>query len=125
MRLIGLANEATIIVEAQQILALIDSGAQISTMSKSLVQALGLPVYKLNNLIEVEISGGGTTPYSGYVKARLTIHGIEQMGKDLLFMVTNDSPCMQRSPFNSGHCTFGRHCNWPPMRRGELFHQHG
>ena len=98
LRLIGLANEATIIIEAQQILVLIDSGAQISTMSKLLVQALGLPVYKLNNLIEIEVSGEGTTPYSGYVKARLTIPGIEQMGKDLLFMVTNDSPYMQRVP---------------------------
>ena len=46
-------------------------------MSESLVQALGLPVYKLNNLIEAEVSGGGTTPYSGYVIARLTIPGIE------------------------------------------------
>ena len=77
LRLIGLANEATIIVEGQQILALIDSGVQLSTMSKSLLQALGLPVYKLNNLIEAQVSGGGTTPYSGYVEARLAIPGIE------------------------------------------------
>ena len=77
LRLIGPANEATIIVEGQQILALIDSGAQLSLMSELLVQVLGLPVYKLNNLIEAEVSGGGTTPYSGYVEARLAIPGIE------------------------------------------------
>ena len=64
LRLIGLANEATIIVEGQQFLALIDSGAQLSMMSESLVQALRLPIHKLNNLIEAEVSGGGTTPYT-------------------------------------------------------------
>ena len=32
LRLIGLANEATIIVEGQEFPALIDSGAQLSTM---------------------------------------------------------------------------------------------
>ena len=102
LRLIDLANEATIIVEGQQFLALIDSGAQLSTMSELLVQALRLPIHKLNNLIEAEVSGGGTTPYTGYVKARLTIPGIKQMDKDSLFMVTNDSPYMQRVPIQLG-----------------------
>ena len=98
LRLLGPVNEATIIVEGQQILALIDSGAQLSTMSESLVQALRFPVHKLNNLIEAKVSGRGTTPYSRYVKARSTIPGIKQMDKDSLFMVTNDSPCTQRVP---------------------------
>ena len=77
LRLIGPANEATIIVEGQQFLALINSGAQLSMMSESLVQALRLPIHKLNNLIEAKVSGGGTTPYTGYVKDRLTIPGIK------------------------------------------------
>ena len=77
IRLIGLANEATITVEGQQYLALIDSGAQLSMMSELLVQALRLPIHKLNNLIEAEVSGGGTTPYTEYVEARLTIPGIK------------------------------------------------
>ena len=109
--LVGLANEATIIVEGQQFLALIDSGAQLSMMLESLVQALKLPIYKLNNLIEAEVSGRGTTPYTGYVKARLTIPGIEQIDKDSLFMVTNDSPYSQRVPSNLGHCILEKHYN--------------
>ena len=71
LRLIGPANEATIIVEGQEFPALIDSGAQLSTMSEALVQALKLPVHKLNTLIEAEVSGGNTIPYVGYVEARL------------------------------------------------------
>ena len=58
LRLIGPANEATIIVEGQEFKALIDSGAQLLTISESLVTALKLPVHKLNTLIEAEVSGG-------------------------------------------------------------------
>ena len=56
LRLIDSANEVTIIVEGQRFLALIDNGAQLSTMLESLVQALKLPVHKLNTVIEVETS---------------------------------------------------------------------
>ena len=96
LRLIGLANEATVIVEGQQFLALIDSGAQLSTMLESLVQALKLPVHKLNTLIEAEASGGGIIPYVGYTEARLAIPRIKKMDKDSLFMVSNNSPYTNR-----------------------------
>ena len=102
LRLIGPANEAAIMIEGQQFLALMDSGAQLSTMSESLVQALKLPVHQLNTLIEAEVSGGGVIPYTGYVEARLTIPGIKRMDKDSLFMVTNDSPYTQQVPVQLG-----------------------
>ena len=98
LRLIGLANEATVIVEGQKLPALIDSGAQLSTMSEALVQDLTLPIHKLNTLIEAEVSGGSTIPYVGYVEARLKIPGIAAMNKDSLFMVFNNSPYMNRVP---------------------------
>ena len=79
-----------------------DSGAQLSTMSELLVQALKLPICKLNTLIEAEVSGGGVTPYTGYAEARLAIPGIKQMDKDSLFMVTNDSPYTQWVPIQLG-----------------------
>ena len=94
LQFIGLANEATIIIEGQWFMALMDSGAQLSTMSESLVQALKLPICKLNTLIEAEVSGGG--------EAQLAIPGIKQMDKDSLFMVTNDSPYTQRVPIQLG-----------------------
>ena len=89
-------------IEGQWFLALVDSRAQLSTMLESLVQALKLLICKLNTLIEAEVSGGGITPYTGYVEARLTIPGIKQMDKDSLFMVTNDSLYMQRVPVQLG-----------------------
>ena len=71
-------------------------------MSESLVQALKLPIHKLNTLIEAEVSGGGTIPYVGYVEARLKIPSIQAMDKDSLFMVSNNSPCANRVPIQLG-----------------------
>ena len=102
LRLIGPANEATIIIEGQEFKALIDSGAQLSTISESLVTALKLPVHKLNTLIEAEVSRGGIIPYVGYVEARLKIPGIRAMNKDSLFMISNNSPYMERVPIQLG-----------------------
>ena len=102
LRLIGPANEVTVIVEGQKFPALIDSGAQLSTMSEALVQALKLPIHKLNTLIEAEVSGGSTVPYVGYIEARLQIPGIAAMNKDSLFMVSNNSPYMNRVPIQLG-----------------------
>ena len=98
VRLIGLANEAVILVEGQEFQALIDSGAQLLTMSEALVQAVKLPVHNLHTLIEAEVSGENTITYVGYVEARLQISGIQAMNKDSLFMVSNNSPYMDCVP---------------------------
>ena len=102
LRLIGLANEAIIIIEGQEFPALSNSGAQLSTMSEVLVQALKLPIHNLNTLIKAEVSGGNTIPYVGYVEARLQIPGIQAMNKNSLFMVSNNSPYMDRVPIQLG-----------------------
>ena len=41
-------------------------------------------------------------PYVGYVEARLQIPGIQAMNKDLLFMISNNSPYMDRVPIQLG-----------------------
>ena len=72
-------------------------------MSEALVQALKLPIHKLNTLIEeAEVSGGSTIPSVGYVEARLKIPGITAMNKDSLLMVSNNSPYMNRVPIQLG-----------------------
>ena len=81
---------------------MIDSGAQLSTILESLVTALKLPVHKLNTLIEAEVFERGTIPYIGYVEARLKMPGIKAMKKDSLFMVSNNSPYMERVPIQLG-----------------------
>ena len=71
LRLIGPANEVTAVVDDHEYLALIDSGAQLTQMSLSLVKTLGFPIHALNTITEAEPMGGGSVAYLGYVEARL------------------------------------------------------
>ena len=80
----------TVVVDYHEYPALIDSGAQLTQMSLSLVKTLGLPIHALNTIIEAEAMGEGSVAYLGYVE--LKIPGIDKMNKDSLFMVINDSP---------------------------------
>ena len=89
-------------VDDQEYLALIDSGAQLTQMSLSLVKKLKLPIHALDTIIEAESTGGGRVAYLGYVEARLKIPGIKGMDHDSLFMVVNDSPYTERVPITIG-----------------------
>ena len=50
-RLIGKSNESTIIIDGKQYTALIDSGAQVTTIMVDLVNKLRLPIYGLQTLL--------------------------------------------------------------------------
>ena len=102
VRLIGPANETFVNIEGEPYLALIDSGAQLSTLPESLVRKLNLKIHKLDTLIEAEATGGSLVPYSGYVEARLSIPGIKAMKHNSLFMVVNDTNYTKRVPVQLG-----------------------
>ncbi len=57
-RLIGRTNEAKLIINGHETTGLIDSGANISAISKSFAEELGLPFRQLKSLLEIEGSGG-------------------------------------------------------------------
>ena len=69
--LIGSTNETMVLVEGQSFLALIDSGATISTITEDLVEHLQLPIQTLNRFFNVEGTGGIRVPYSGYVEVHI------------------------------------------------------
>ena len=78
--------------------ALIDSGAQISAISKSMAKTLGLPIRKLETLLDVEGSAGLDIPYLGYTELRLNIPEIVKFDHDVLMMVYPDSKYSHRVP---------------------------
>ena len=78
--------------------ALIDSGAQISAISKSIAKTLGLPIRKLETLLDVEGSAGSDVPYLGYTELRLDIPEIAKFDHDVLMMVYPDSKYSHRVP---------------------------
>ena len=59
-RLIGKSNESMIIIDGKQCTALIDSGAQVMTITIDMVNKLKLPVYGLKTLLNFRGMGGRT-----------------------------------------------------------------
>ena len=72
--LIGHSNEAPVIIDGQEVAALIDLGAQVSSISAQLCEELTLQIQPLGQLLELEDGGcshpipwicGGKPPDSG------------------------------------------------------------
>ena len=101
-RLIGPTNETELKVEGVKVKALIDSGVQISAISKSMAQTLGLPIRKLETLLDIEGSAGTEVPYLGYTELRLDIPEIAKFDHDVLMMVYPDSKYSHRVPIVIG-----------------------
>ena len=78
--------------------ALIDLGAQISDISKNMAKTLGLPIQKLETLLDIEGSAGSQVPYLGYTELRLDIPEIAKFDHDVLMMVYPNSIYSHRIP---------------------------
>ena len=97
-RLIGPNNEVKVIVNDEQVTALVDSGAQISAVSMALAKHHGLPICQLQQLLDFEGFGGVDIPYIGYTQAQLQIPGIQDYDKDILVFIQKDSRYSEHVP---------------------------
>ena len=97
-RLIGRTNETPLEVDGHKIMGLIDSGANISSISKNFTEKLGLPFRHLDSLLEIEGSGGIEVPYLGYTEVNLKIPGVKAFDEDILVVIQNDSVYSARVP---------------------------
>ena len=102
IQLIGPVNESMVILEGKEYPALLDSGAQPSGISLKLAKKLGLKIYQLDTLLDIEGFGGNDVPYLGYVEAQLQVKGISGMDEDSLFLVVPDSNYTKRVPISIG-----------------------
>ena len=102
VRLIGEANESMIQVNDHVVKALIDSGAQVSTMAEGLAQLMNLKVHKLKKILKIEGTGGGDMPYHGYVEVDLQLPQIKHFHEKVLMLVVNDSEYGKRVPIQLG-----------------------
>ena len=102
VRLIGEPNEAIVKIEGQKFDSLIDSGAQISQLTESLVKALDLKIRNLKEILPLEGATGIKVPYLGYVEARLEIPGVDAFNEDCLFLVMPDHEYGHRVPVTIG-----------------------
>ena len=101
-RLIGKQNESTIIVEGRRYPGLLDSGAQMSTITISQAKKLGLQIQELEGILDIEGGGVIAIPYIGYVEVNLKIPEIQAYNEDVLMMVMDDSRYCDIVPFAIG-----------------------
>ena len=97
-RLIGPWNEVEVIVNDEQVTALVDSGAQISAVLMAFVERHGLPIWQLQQLLDFEGFGGVEVPYIGYTQLQLKIPGVKDYDKDILVFIQKDSKYSEQDP---------------------------
>ena len=84
------------------ITSLVDSGANMTAITKSFAEELQLEIKSLQTILDIEATGGGMVPYHGYVECRLKIPMIEKFDLDVLMLVIDDSPYGMRVPIQIG-----------------------
>ena len=84
--MVGHTNEAPVVVDGCEMAALVDSWAQVSTISALLCEELGLEIQPLGQLLELEGTGGAAIPYLRFVEVNLQILGIRRYNEDVLLL---------------------------------------
>ena len=82
----------------EQVTTLVNSGAQISTVSMAFVERHGLPIWQLQQLLDFEGFGGVEVPYIGYTQLQLKIPGVKDYDKDILLFIQKDSKYSEQVP---------------------------
>ena len=100
--LVGCSNEAPVIMNGQRMTALIDSGAQISSISSWFCEDLTLQTHALGRLLELEGTGGSVILYLRYVEGNLQIMGIKNYNKDILLLVIPTMTYSEKIPVMVG-----------------------
>ena len=85
--LVGHSNEAPVIVDGQGMTALIDLGAQVSSISSQFCEDLALQIQPLGQLLELEGTGGSAIPYLRFLEVNLQIPGINNYNEDVVLLV--------------------------------------
>ena len=90
--IIASTSESMVLVEGQSFLALIDSGASISTITEDLVEHLQLSIQTLNRFLNIEGTRGIRVPYSVYVEVHLQVPAVRAFDRDVLLFLVPNSP---------------------------------
>ena len=95
-------NEARVKIYGHDVMGLINLGANISCISKSIADKLGLPCKQLEKLLEIEGSGGISIPYLGYMEENLQVPGVKALNEDILVVIQNDNAYNEKVPVTLG-----------------------
>ena len=96
------------IVDAQRTTTLIDSGAQVSSISYWFCEDLTMQIQPLGRLLELEGTRGSAILYLGYVEVNLWIPGIKNYNEDVLLLVISTMTFSDKIPVIVGSKIIGR-----------------
>ena len=85
-QLVGCANEAPVVMNGCEVIALVNMGAQVLNISAQLCEDVGLEIQPLGRLLELEGTGGAAIPYLRFVEVNLQILGIRDYNEDVLLL---------------------------------------
>ena len=85
--LVGHSNEVPVVIDGQEVTALMDLGTQVLSISAQFCKELTLQIKPLGWLLELEGTGGAAIPYLRFVEENLQIPGIRNYNEDVLLLV--------------------------------------
>ena len=86
-QLVEHSNKMPVVIDGQDVTALIELGAQVLSISTQFCKDLTLPIQPLGQLLELEGTEGAAIPYLGFVEVNLQIPGMRNYSKDVLLLV--------------------------------------
>ena len=106
--LVGCSNEASMIIDRQEVTALIDSGVQVLSISAQFCKELTLQIQPLGQLLELEGTGSAAIPYLRFVEVNLQIPGIRNYNEDVLLLVIPTTTYSKTVPVMVGTKIIGK-----------------
>ena len=94
--ILGRANESEVEIDGIICMALIDSGAIISMISKEYCDEHEYEIQPLDRLAPIEGSGVADVPYLGYVEVRMQIPRINSFDQVLLMLISHTTTCYHK-----------------------------
>ena len=105
-RLIGLSNEGVAVVGGRRCKCLIDTGAQVTSISKSFYDKhfSQYTLFNIDDLLTVEGANGQAVPYLGYIEISVSLQGSLPTNAeiDAPILVVPDTPYNMKVPFCVG-----------------------
>ena len=100
--IVGQSNEVPIIIDGRKVTALINSGAQVSSVSSGFCEWMILKIHPLDRLLELEGTKGSAILYSRYVEINLQIPDIRGCNDDVLLLVMPTTAYSEKVPVMVG-----------------------